>query len=426
MMKKSGNVILQKIKNIIQKEEFIMRNKRTQKDFTRDRKMTFSNLIYFMISTIKHSLQKELTGFMDKIRKKETITKSAFCQQRMKLKPEAFVELNDELVKEFYTDNEIKTLSDFRLISIDGSSIELPFSREIIDEYGVNNEHNMIPVAKIATVYDLLNNIILGGQIAPSGASEYNLAINLIKYLKENDLVLLDRGYVAYWLFYLLTTKKIDFLIRIPKEFSDDVCSFWNSEDESEIFYVNELPKRSSLRIKEFGMQFRPFSFRLVKFKLKNGETEVIATSLIDEKKYSVQFFKETYFLRWGIEENYKHLKNHHEIGNFTGYSSIVIKQDFYANLFIANLQAIILRDAQFELEKETQHRKHEYKINKNLSLGFMKDKIVDILMNKNDSYEELKKLFLIEPVPIRNGRSFERKHQRHKRKYYLNQKRGT
>ncbi len=352
-MKKSGEVILEKIKNLIRKDDFIIRNKRNRKDFTRDRKMTFSNLVYFIISTIKHSLQKELTDFMGKIRKKETITKSAFCQQRMKLKPEAFVELNDKLVEEFYTDNEIKTLSGFRLMSIDGSTIELPFSREIVDEYGVNTEHNMIPMARISTVYDLLNNITLGGQIAPSTAGEYDPAIKLLDLLRENDLVLFDRGYGAYWLFYLLKTKKIDFFIRMKRGFSNDVDSFWNSKKESEVFNVNELPQRSSLRLKGFDMQFLPFNYRLVKFKLKNGETEVIATSLINEKKYHVQFFEETYFLRWGIEENYKHLKNHLEIGNFTGYSSTVIKQDFYANLFIANLQAIILRDAQFELEKK-------------------------------------------------------------------------
>jgi hypothetical protein len=69
---------------------------------------------------------------------------------------------------------------------------------------------------------------------------------------------------------------------------------------------------------------------------------------------------------------------------------------------------------------------KYEYKINKNLSLGFLKERVVDILLsNKPNYFEELKELFQIEPVPIRKGRKFPRDRQRSKRKFYINQRRA-
>ena len=126
---------------------------------------------------------------------------------------------------------------------------------------------------------------------------------------------------------------------------------------------------------------------------------------------------------------NYDHLKNHIELGNFTGYSVQAVKQDFFANILLANIQALLVLDAQAELsaKNEAKSLKYEYKINKNLSLGFLKERVVDILMsNKPEYFEELKALFQIEPSPIRKWRKFPRERQRTKRKFYMNQRRAT
>ena len=94
--------------------------------------------------------------------------------------------------------------------------------------------------------------------------------------------------------------------------------------------------------------------------------------------------------------------------------------------MFIINLQAVIIKDVQEDVDEMSDKREHNYKINKNLSLGFMKDGVVKILMDKNSNgYEELKELFKLEPVPIRKGRKFERKHKITKRKYSITKKKS-
>ncbi len=71
--------------------------------------------------------------------------------------------------------------------------------------------------------------------------------------------------------------------------------------------------------------------------------------------------------------------------------------------MFIMNMQTIIARDAQREIDEEKKNNKRKYKVNRNLSLSFMKDKMVKILMSDDKNYlDELKKLFKMEPVPIR------------------------
>lgn len=423
---KNTKVILDKIKNKIKSQKFMERNRINEKDFTRSRKMPFYLLVCFMLNSIKQTLQKELTSFVSAFTKYSNLTKSAFCQQRLKLKPEAFIELNDTLIKEFYTDNVVEQWNDRRLLCIDGSTLELPSSPEIIDYFGVNSESNQIPIAKISTLFDLLNELMLDTNIAPSHSSEYDLAIKHLDRVKESDLLIMDRGYGARWLFFLLLKKKADFVIRLQHGFGSDFDEFWNSKENSKIIEINEISYKSKRRLISMNIKFKPFKLRVVKVILDYGEVEVLATSLLDEDKFPVEIFKELYNKRWGVETNYSHLKNHIEIGNFTGYSVQAIKQDFYVNAFIANIQRLIIKDAQIELNSKIEHRKYDYKINRNLSLGYMKDKIIKLLTSNNPQYyDELVRLFQIEPVPIRKDRKYSRKKHKSKRKYYINQKRA-
>jgi len=428
MLKKTARQTMEKIKKKLLSKRFMKNNRNSNKDFTRNRKLPFVSLIGFMLSGIKRSIQKELTDFIQEHTSHQNMTKSAFCQQRIKLKPEAFIELNEVLTNDFYTDNEFVTHYGMRLLCIDGSTLELPSSEEIIQTFGVNNENNMIPMSRISTMYDPLNNIIIDGEIEANVCDEYSLAVMMLGYIKENDLIVLDRGYGARWLFYLLQQKKAHYVVRVQRNFGPDADSFWDTNETERIIEVQELPIKSRIRFKKFGLDFKPFKFRLVKIVLDNGETEVLATSLLASEIFDSKFLKETYRLRWGIEVNYDHLKNHVELGNFTGYSVQVIKQDFFANILLANIQALLVRDAQEEMNQKNKEKelKYEYKINKNLSLGFLKKGVVDILLsNKPDYFEDLKELFQIEPVPIRKGRSFSRDRQRWKRKFYINQRRA-
>jgi hypothetical protein len=64
--------------------------------------------------------------------------------------------------------------------------------------------------------------------------------------------------------------------------------------------------------------------------------------------------------------------------------------------------------------------------VNKNLSLGYMKDRVVYILTSHRKDYmDELRELFKLEPNPIRKGRKFPRNMNISKRKYNINQKKS-
>jgi len=55
-------------------------------------------------------------------------------------------------------------------------------------------------------------------------------------------------------------------------------------------------------------LSIAPIKLRLVRVDLPN-EVEVLITNLMDTGLYEASLFKSLYHLRWGVEENYKRLK---------------------------------------------------------------------------------------------------------------------
>jgi len=434
-MKKEKKLIIKRIKRKIFSNSFMEKYRKSDRYFTRKRKMPFPSLILFMINLVKQTLQKELTHFINLISsgKIKNISKSAFSQSRLKFKPEAFIELNEVIIDEIYNEYEIKKWNDFLLIGVDGSYLSLPDSKELNEKYyrKTNHHENFTPKAKSSTCYDLLNDLIITSQIETPDCHEISLFSRHMDFLKEKIkhkyLFILDRGYAAMWVMLYILKEKKDFIIRLPNDWNEEIQNFTNSDEKTRIIEIVNCSFPSKKRLKELNIDFERFIVRLVKVILDNGEIEVLATSLLDEVKYPSLIFKELYFKRWGIETNYDHLKNNIQIENFTGKSELAIKQDFFANMFIMNLQSILISDAQEELEENNKKTKREYKINRNLSLGYMKDKIIEIfLKDSNVEYEELRQLFKINPCPIRNGRKFPRILYPRARKYPMTKKKAV
>lgn len=432
-MKKEAKRLLRIFKQTIYSQQFRDIHRKSKNCFIRNRKMPFPAMILFMLNLVKKSLQKELTEFFSNFYNEKNITNSAFCQSRMNLNYTAFVELNDIMINDFYKNSKYKLWNKFRLLAIDGSRLQLPVSKEIIETFGCakNNSETKTPMAQASYCLDLLNKKILNSEVDKNETSEYTLALKHLNKLKyEKDLLIYDRGYSAIWfMFYHLFLGK-DFLIRMQRNSIKEVQDFFNSDEESKIIELEELKTKSKEQIKKLNLKFKRFKIRLVRVILDNGNIEVLATSLIDEKIYPSKEFKDLYFLRWGIETEFDHLKNHLMIEDFTGLSPLSILQDFYSSQLAANIQQVIINEAEEELKEEKKNLRYEYKVNRNLSTGFMKDRLIDIIFIKNDEeqekkFDELKELFKINPTPIRKGRSFPRIYHKTRKKFYIIKKRA-
>ncbi|MBF0121527.1 MAG: hypothetical protein HQK79_22075 [Desulfobacterales bacterium] len=193
-------------------EEFISRHRNLDKNFIRDRLLPFSTLIFFLINLIKDSLQDEVDYFFKALGNLDIairkVTKKVFCKARKILKYQAFVELYEALIEFFYKHFPYRTWHGLRVIASDGSTIKVSKTQPVADHFDslTHVQGEPCPLARISFLFDLLNKLKLRAIISPHENGERNL---LAQHIKNNimgikDLLLLDRGYPAFWLFVLI------------------------------------------------------------------------------------------------------------------------------------------------------------------------------------------------------------------------------
>jgi hypothetical protein len=411
--------LIEFLKQIIFSETFFNSHRRSPKDFIRERILPFHTMIFFLTNLIKGSIQDELDYFFKALHGKDiaerTVTKSAFTKARRKLRHQAFIELGRNLISFFYNHFPCRKWKGFRLLTIDGSTVQVPRSKDVAEHFGVWHPTGggECPIAMISHLYDALNGVTLDALIRPKEQGERLLAAEHVKHLTPGDLVLLDRGYPAFWLFVLIIARGAHFCSRIKEAHWDAVRSFFLSENKEQI--ITLYPSPASLKkCREFCLPIVPLHVRIIRVDLDDGETEVLVTSLMDDNLYPHEIFKDLYHLRWMAEENYKTAKHRVEIENFSGKTVESVYQDFHAKTFAMNLAAVLSHPAQDVIAMENESKKHPYKINVTQALSKMKDSI--FLLFKHDNIMELlKKLFVLfinTIEPVRPGRFYPRKHK--------------
>lgn len=118
-----------------------------------------------------------------------TVTKQTFGKARKKFSEEAFILLDERLVDEFYTENTYQPWKGYRVLGIDGSTAQLPMSKEILKEFGgVTNQHGLVmAMGRISALYDVLNALSVDAVIAPYETGERELACAQVESLVAFD-----------------------------------------------------------------------------------------------------------------------------------------------------------------------------------------------------------------------------------------------
>jgi hypothetical protein len=417
--------LIERIKSQLFSDEFKDRHRRAKKDFTRERCLPFVIMVTFLLNMVKRALQDELDEFFKLLNQQDVavpiVTKSAFSQARKKLKYEAFVELNQTQVDYFYERFEYQTWHGLRLLAVDGSTSQLPRTPEVINHFGAWHpaQGGPCPVARVSQMFDVLNGITLEALISPKEMGERTLAARHFAHLERSDLVLLDRGYPAFWLFALILEQGAQFCARMPlggwqvverfvtSGLSEQIVLLWPSSEA-----IQECRSRE--------LSLAPIKVRVIRVELDSGEVEVLATSLVDDVAYPITVFKELYHHRWPVEENYKVMKSRIEIENFTGKSVLAVYQDFHAKGFTANLTAILAHPAQKVVEHKSRGRKYTYQVNMTNALSKMKDTVVLLVQHTAilPILERLWQVFTQTIEPIRPGRSCPREKRVRRRRF--------
>lgn len=404
---------------IINDDYFCRRSTKRQMDFSRMRKMSFTDYIFAIIRGTKTSLQAGLNAFFDEQKNNQIeYSKQAFSKGRQRIKPEAFQELFQAVVDKFYEKVELSSWHGYHLFGIDGTRLNLPCTSELSDLYGEQTSQGAPQVqALVSCLYDLLNGMIVDVRFEPCKSSERDAALDMITSFKtervSNPVFIMDRGYPSAALIDAIIRAGHKFVMRCPTEFLRSM----------------DLPLADNTFEHKFAKLKYPIKVRVVKIQLSEEITEYLITNLF-ETDISVDDFKWLYNKRWGIETKYDEVKNKLEIENFTGYSLTAVLQDFYATAFLANLVGVLEYDLHEEIEEahSNPENKHAYKMNISMTISELKRSVVEMLattsrIKREFLFQKITRRLMKSVVPVRPNRSEPREKKHKTAKYPQNRK---
>ena len=336
--------------------------KKPGKDFTRDRKLTFENVMLLIIHMGGNSIYNELleSQGLDA----NTATTSAFVQQRDKILHFAFEFLLREFTKSHTYE---RRFMGYRLFAFDGSDLPIATNPDDPDTYyNTGSGRKGYNLLHLNAAYDLLNRVYSDICVQPGKCQNENKALCDIvgrSEIEGNVIVICDRSYESYNNFahienrgwhYVIRVKDIvsrcgileGLGLRLSGEFDVRVRRILTKKLTNEIKAQPDVYKHISSNstfdfLDRQTNLFYPISFRVVRIMLENGTYESVITNL-DELAFPPSVIKKLYGMRWGIETSFRELKFTVGLTSFHARKREYIVQEVFARVIMYNFTEII------------------------------------------------------------------------------------
>ena len=344
--------------------------KNPEKDFTRERKLSFEKVITCLLGMGGGSLANEL---MDQFGCcADLVTVSAFIQQRNKLLPSAL----ETLFHLFVEKSECSSLyKGYRLLAVDGSALQIPTDKDDMDSFfpGASNKepYNLL---HLNAMYDLIAHtytdaILQKGRVRDEIRALTDMVDRAVS--SHPTILLADRGFESYNVFAHVQEKGWHYLIRVkdggvnggighgldlPSQDEFDVpihLLLTRSQSKENKKLLTNRNKYKHIHYSQ-NFDFLPqkvdsatpalfyeLSFRLVRFRLPNGTYETVITNL-DPESFPAIELKQLYALRWGIENSFRQLKHTVGLLHFHAKKAEFIQQEVFARLLMYNFTELI------------------------------------------------------------------------------------
>lgn len=409
--------------NRIRSDEYASVCRKTENTFIRNRKMPLQDLLLTMINRKGLTLTLELRNYMKTVHPGTEISKPGYLKQRMKLNPDAFLDLYHYHNKNFYSEPGYATYNGFLVLAADGSGINIPTTKETLEAFGTSSHKNTKPQAAIGLgcLYDVMNRMIIESDCNRCKFDEMTVAEAQIDRIHETIgkeqpfLVVMDRGYPSTPAFIRMMDKNIYFLVRLKtSDYKKEQAALECNDkwidivlDKSRIRHYEGIAMAG--RMRELGH----IHLRMVKIYLDDGNCEVLLTNLPTEQ-FSTGQLADLYHMRWSIETAYETLKSRLQLENFTGTKPQLLLQDIYGTIYVSNLSEDIILETQRELDEKDKKYKHKMAINQTIGVGILKNDLIYIILEKdkekqealfNNLYDDISKNL----VPVRPDRYYKR-----------------
>lgn len=362
-----------------------------EKDFTRKRKLDFKEMLNILLSMGGNSLKLELMKHFSY--DVETATCSAFVQQREKILPEAleflFHEFTSIAVNPNYYDG-------YRMLAVDGSDLCIAHNPKDTESYFLATKNAKgFNLLHLNAMYDLCSRVYVDAIVQPGKKeNEFQALTDMVDRsdIKDNTILIADRGYESYNVFEHIARKGWKYVIRVKDINSKAHPEKYKFMPTNQKFDYLPVGDKGNYQIK----------FRVVRFAISEDTYEVIITNL-PENEFPVERIKEIYHMRWGIETSFRELKYAIGLTSFHSKKAVYIIQEIFARLTMYNFCEIITTHVVIQ-QKD---REYSYQVNFTIAISICLHyfKCRNVVSPPN-----IEALIQKNILPVRNGRKDRRK----------------
>jgi hypothetical protein len=255
-----------------------------------------------------------------------SVSEEAFVQARKRLPLSFWVWLLIVLAERFEAGHrEADRWEGFRLLMLDGTHVPLPRWKRLIDYFGTatNGKKKALnrPQARMLMLALAKTRIPVRYEVTPWTTHEQAIAHRLLMGLQANDLVLMDRGFWSYALFWQIAQQDAFFAIRLRSNMPLKTVKRLGSGDRLVVWRPRKKSRRKGLVSWE-GLP-REITLRVIDYQIPGFRKSAVVTNMLDPDRVPSEEWVRLaghnaagqviepglYHRRWGIETLFNELK---------------------------------------------------------------------------------------------------------------------
>jgi hypothetical protein len=251
------------------------------------------------------------------------VTEEAFAKARQRMPLAFWIQLILLLSERFEAEHaERLRFRGFRLLAIDGTRLTLPDEQALRTFYGTasngKGQHNA--QARMVLLQSPLTRMPIAYQLQPVKVGEITMARQLVcSYLRPDDLLLLDSGYVSYGLLWDIQNRGAFFCLRL--QLAMNMRTLRRDPHTGER-WVRWTPKDSRGQWRREGLP-RSIDLRLIEYQVPGHRRIQLVTNVLSTRRLAYADFSRLtttagvaekllpglYHMRWQIETSFAEMK---------------------------------------------------------------------------------------------------------------------
>lgn len=258
---------------------------------------------------------------------------------------------------------------DWRLVSLDGSTMEVPDEQACREGFGVpgtQQGRTGYPQLRFVGLLENGTHAMFGVALGGYKDSEQSLAQQAIKHLKPGMLCLADRGFAGFPMWQAASRTGAQLLWRVPKNRVLPVLERF--EDGS---YLSRIePSPATCKTMPSPRDTTPMTVRVIDYQLPGvpGAEPVyrLITTLLDPEQAPAEELAALYHTRWSIETTFAEIKTTLKGSEVVLRSKTpeLVKQEFWGLLLAHQVTRKMMQEAALSVGKPADTLSFKHSLN--------------------------------------------------------------